>query len=70
MMNDARKTGRRTSDRLREKEDVPVPNGRASATTKGGDKGAPSEKQTKVNGNETAGTARKPREKRKLGTLG
>ena len=67
MMNDARKAGRRTSDRLREKEDLPLPNGRASASTKGGEKGAPSEKQTKVNGNETGGTGRRPREKRKLG---
>lgn len=67
MMNDARKTGRRTSDRLKEKEDIPISNGKASGSTKSGEKAGPSEKPSKVNGNETGGPGRKPREKRKLG---
>lgn len=68
MMNDARKSGRRTSDRLREKEDLPLPNGLGHGSTKSGEKAATSEKQTKANGNETSGAGRKIREKRKLGT--
>ena len=67
MMNDARKSGRRTSDRLKEKEDIPVSNGKASGSTKSGEKVAPSEKLGKVNGSETSGPGRKPREKRKRG---
>ena len=67
MMNDARKTGRRTSDRLREKEDLPIPNVRGGGTTKASEKGVTSEKPTKANASETSGTSRKPREKRKLG---
>ena len=67
MMNDARKTGRRTSDRLREKEDIPIPNGIGHSTTKSGDKATVSEKQTKANGGETVTTGKKTRGKRKLG---
>ncbi|KAL8786136.1 MAG: hypothetical protein Q9195_008340 [Heterodermia aff. obscurata] len=66
MMNDARKTGRRASDRLREKEDLPLPNGLGHSTTKSGEKATASEKKTKANGSETAGTGKKTREKRKL----
>ena len=64
-MNDARKSGRRTSDRLREKEDLPLPNG--VGHTKGAEKATATEKFPKANGNETAVTGRKTREKRKLG---
>lgn len=67
IMNDARKSGRRTSDRLREKEDLPLPNGVGHGATKGAEKAAATEKSTKANGNETAATGRKTREKRKLG---
>lgn len=67
-MNDARKSGRRTSDRLREKEDLPLPNGVGHGATKGAEKAAATEKSTKATGNETAATGRKTREKRKLGT--
>ena len=67
MMNDARKSGRRTSDRLKEKEDIPIPNGKATGSTKSGEKAAPGEKPGKVNGSEASGPGRKPREKRKLG---
>ena len=70
MMNDARKTGRRTSDRLREKEDIPLPNGTGHSTAKSGEKATASEKQTKENGSDTAGTGKKTREKRKLGMSG
>ena len=70
MMNDARKAGRRTSDRLREKEDIPLPNGIGHSTTKNGEKATASEKQTPANGNETVATGKKTRGKRKLGTPG
>ena len=68
MMNDARKSGRRTSDRLKEKEDIPIPNGKATGSTKSGEKAALGEKPGKVNGSEASGPGRKPREMRKLGT--
>ena len=67
MMNDARKSGRRTSDRLKEKEDIPIPNGKTSGSTKSGEKAASSEKPGKVNGSEASGPGRKTREKRKRG---
>ncbi|CAF9902928.1 MAG: hypothetical protein HETSPECPRED_000059 [Heterodermia speciosa] len=66
MMNDARKTGRRTSDRLREKEDIPLPNGIGHSTTKSREKATASEKQTKANGSETVATGKETRGKRKL----
>lgn len=70
MMNDARKTGRRTSDRLREKEDIPLPNGIGHSTTKSREKATASEKQTKANGSETVATGKETRGKRKLGMSG
>lgn len=70
MMNDARKTGRRTSDRLREKEDIPLPNGVGHSTTKSSQKATASEKQTKADGSETVATGRKTKGKRQLGTSG
>ena len=70
MMNDARKTGRRTSDRLREKEDIPLPNGIGHGSTKSGEKATGSEKQTKADGIETVATGKKTRGKRKIGMSG
>ena len=66
-MNDARKTGRRTSDRLREKEDQPILNGKGNGNTKGSEKGASSDKQ-RVNGSDATAASKKTKEKRKLGT--
>jgi len=69
MMSDSRKAGRRTSDRLREKEDAPLPNGfgHGSERLKSSQSTGAATKQTKVNGNDTGASTAKGRGKRKIG---
>ena len=70
MMSDSRKAGRRTSDRLREKEDAQLPNGvghgdRLKSSQGSGTTSA--KKQSRANGNETGTGTAKGRGKRKIG---
>jgi len=69
MMSDTRKAGRRTSDRLKEKEDAPLSNGfgHGGERLKSSQSTGTATKQTKVNGNDTGASTAKGRGKRKLG---
>ena len=70
VMSDTRKAGRRTSDRLREKEDTQLPNGVGHGTerSKSSQSAGTNAKQSKANGNDSG--AVKGRGKRKIGRCG
>ena len=70
MMSDSRRTTRRSSARLADKDDVPTVNGNSHTTGKGkgGQANAASSKQDKGVGNGAAGGAVGGRAKRKIGT--
>ena len=69
MMSDSRNSGRRTSDRLREREDAQLPNGvgHGGERLKSSQSSGTGAKQAKVNGNESGTGTGKGRGKRKIG---